>query len=578
MKKTLKYLAWGLAALLLTSPLALADNDKAVNDDAAIARSLDIFNTLYKELNTFYVDTIDAQKSIENAINAMLDDIDPYTEYIPAKETDDFMTMSTGEYGGIGSYLLERTIDGKKGVYISGPYEGSPAARAGLRSGDRIIEVDGDSTTGWGSDQVSKRLKGQANTHLTVTVVRPYDPDSVKTFSFNRETISVNPVPYYGVTRDNIGYINLTTFNDKSAQQVRDALVSLKKDPRVKNIVLDLRSNGGGIVEGAIQIVGCFVPKGTQVLQMRGRDKSSERTYKTTVDPVDTSIPLAVLIDGASASASEITAGALQDLDRAVIIGSRSFGKGLVQSTRALPYDGMLKVTIAKYYIPSGRLIQEVDYGNRNADGSYKKTTTDSTARVFHTAHGREVREGGGIAPDLKVEPRELKRIVYNIMRDHWDFDFATRYVAQHSDVPSPADFQITDTIFNEFKAFINPDKFEYDKVCEQQLAALRKTATAEGYMNDSTKAQFDRLEALLKHDLDHDLDLHRRDISYLLAQEIMDRLYYQRGQVEYSIKDDDFLDKAKEMFDKPGEYARLLNITAKKSKTAKQSTPKKKK
>ena len=570
MIKTLKYLAWGGLALVLAAPVALADEDTAVNDDMAVARSLDIFNTLYKELNTFYVDTIDAQKSIENAINAMLDDIDPYTEYIPAKEADEFMTMSTGEYGGIGSYLLERTVDGKKGVYISSPYEGSPAARAGLRAGDRIIMIDGDSTAGWGSEQVSKRLKGQANTHLTMTVVRPWDEDSVKTFSFMRETISVNPVPYYGVTHGDIGYIGLTTFNEKSAQQVRQALIELKKDPRVKNIVLDLRSNGGGIVEGAIQIVGCFVPKGTQVLQMRGRDKSSERTYKTTVEPVDTDIPLAVLIDGGSASASEITAGALQDLDRAVIIGSRSFGKGLVQSTRSLPYDGMLKVTIAKYYIPSGRLIQEVDYSNRNADGSYKKTTTDSTARVFHTAHGREVLEGGGIMPDLKIEPRELKRITYNIMRDHWDFDFATRYVAQHQDIPGPSEFEVTDTIFNEFKAFINADKFEYDKVCEQQLATLRKTATTEGYMNDSTTAAFDRLESLLKHDLDHDLDLHREDISYLLSQEIMDRLYYQRGQVECSIRNDETLDKAKAMFDNPGEYQRLLNLPDKKSSSRK--------
>ncbi len=568
----MKYLAWCCAALCLVTLPALADDDdRAVNDDAAVARSLSIFNALYKELNTFYVDTINAQQSIENAINAMLDDIDPYTEYIPAKETDDFITISTGEYGGIGSYLMERTVNGKKGVYISGPYEGSPAAHAGLRTGDRIIMIDGDSTANWTSDQVSKRLKGQANTHLTVTVVRPYDEDSIKTFSFNRETISVNPVPYYGVTRDNIGYIALSTYNEKSAQQVREALIELKKDPRVKNIVLDLRSNGGGIVEGAIQIVGYFVPKGTQVLQMRGRDKSSERTYKTTVDPIDTEIPLAVLIDGGSASASEITAGALQDLDRAVIIGTRSFGKGLVQSTRTLPYDGMLKVTIAKYYIPSGRLIQEVDYGNRNEDGTYKKTTTDSTATVFHTAHGREVREGGGIAPDIKVEPRELKRIVYNIMRDRWDFDFATKYVAEHGqDIANPTDFQVTDEIFNEFKAFINPEKFEYDKVCEQQLATLRKTATAEGYMNDSTTALFDRLEAMLKHDLDHDLDLHRRDIAYLIGQEIMDRLYYQRGQVENSIKDDEYLDAARDMFNKPGEYARILNIKSKPAKKKK--------
>ena len=571
MKKTLKILVWSCLAIALAAPCAMAGSDDNVNDDAAVARNLDIFNSLYKELNTFYVDTINAQKAIENAINAMLNEIDPYTEYIPAVEADEFMTMSTGEYGGIGSYLTERTVNGKKGVYISGPYEGSPAARVGLRAGDRIIVIDGDSTTGWTSDKVSKRLRGQANTHLTLTVVRPYDEDSIKTFSFNRETISVNPVPYYGVTRDNIGYIGLTTFNEKSAQQVRDAVIELKKDPRVKGIVLDLRSNGGGIVEGAIQIVGCFVPKGTQVLVMRGRDKSSERTYKTTVDPVDTEIPLAVIIDGGSASASEITAGALQDLDRAVIIGNRSFGKGLVQSTRSLPYDGMLKVTIAKYYIPSGRLIQEVDYGNRNEDGTYKMTTTDSTARVFYTAHGREVREGGGIMPDIKVEPREMKRIVYNIMRDQWDFDFATKYVAEHGkDIPNPTDFEVTDEIFNEFKAFINPEKFEYDKVCEQQLATLRKTATAEGYMNDSTAAQFDRLEAMLKHDLDHDLDLHRRDIAYLIGQEIMDRLYYQRGQVENSIKDDEYLDAAKQMFDKPGEYARILNLKAKPAKKKK--------
>ena len=571
MKKTLKILVWSCLAIALAAPCAMAGSDDNVNDDAAVARNLDIFNSLYKELNTFYVDTINAQKAIENAINAMLNEIDPYTEYIPAVEADEFMTMSTGEYGGIGSYLTERTVNGKKGVYISGPYEGSPAARVGLRAGDRIIVIDGDSTTGWTSDKVSKRLRGQANTHLTLTVVRPYDEDSIKTFSFNRETISVNPVPYYGVTRDNIGYIGLTTFNEKSAQQVRDAVIELKKDPRVKGIVLDLRSNGGGIVEGAIQIVGCFVPKGTQVLVMRGRDKSSERTYKTTVDPVDTEIPLAVIIDGGSASASEITAGALQDLDRAVIIGNRSFGKGLVQSTRSLPYDGMLKVTIAKYYIPSGRLIQEVDYGNRNEDGTYKKTTTDSTARVFYTAHGREVREGGGIMPDIKVEPREMKRIVYNIMRDQWDFDFATKYVAEHGkDIPNPTDFEVTDEIFNEFKAFINPEKFEYDKVCEQQLATLRKTATAEGYMNDSTAAQFDRLEAMLKHDLDHELDLHRRDIAYLIGQEIMDRLYYQRGQVENSIKDDEYLDAAKQMFDKPGEYARILNLKAKPAKKKK--------
>jgi len=569
MNKTIKHCAAALLTLAVAAaPLARAD--KPVNDDAAVARNLDIFNSVYKELNTYYVDTLNAQKTIENAINAMLDDIDPYTEYIPAKETDDFMTLSTGEYGGIGSYIMQRTGD-RKGVYISGPYEGSPAARAGMRCGDRIVMIDNDSTASWTSDQVSRHLKGQANTHVRVQVVRPYDPDSVKTFDMVRETIKINPVPYYGVTRGDIGYICLTTYNEQSAQQVRDALIALKRNPAVKRIVLDLRGNGGGIVEGAIQIVGCFVPKGTQVLVMRGRDKSSERTYKTTSEPVDTQIPLAVLIDGSSASASEITAGALQDLDRAVIIGTRSYGKGLVQSTRPLPFDGMLKVTIAKYYIPSGRLIQEVDYANRNADGSYKKTTAaDSTAQIFHTANGREVKGGGGITPDVKVEPKEMTRVVYNIIRDQWAFDFATWYASQHPTVPSPAEFEVTDEIFNQFKSFINPDKFEYDKVCEQQLEKLRKTATTEGYMNDSTSAAFDRLEKMLKHDLSHDLDLHRSEISTLLSQEIMDRYYYQRGQVENSLKHDESLDKASEMFNKAGEYERLLGITTSKRATGK--------
>ena len=575
MKKSFKYLIWCCVACCLAAPAALADDDAVVNDDAAVARSIEIFNSLYRELNTYYVDSINPQQTIENAINAMLDSIDPYTEYIPNSDTEEFITMNTGEYGGIGSYIMERMVDSVRYVFISGPYEGSPAAKAGLRTGDRIVMIDNDSTVGWTNEQVSNRLRGQANTYLTVKVVRPLDEDSVKTFRIKRETINVNPVAYYGVTRGNIGYIYLNTFNEKSAQQVRDAVVELKKNAAVKNIVLDLRGNGGGIVESTVQIVGCFVPKGTEVLVMRGREKSSERTYKTTVEPIDTKIPLAVLIDGGSASASEITAGALQDLDRAVIIGQRSFGKGLVQTTRELPYDGMLKVTIAKYYIPSGRLIQEVDYARRNADGSYQKTTTDSTARVFDTAHGRKVLEGGGIMPDIKVEVPESKLICYNIIRDHWDFDFATKYVAEHPTIASPAEFEITDSIFNDFKAFIDPAKFDYDQVFVQYLDALRKVTEIEGYMNDSTKAEFDRLGAMLKHDLDHDLDLNRADISRLLSSEIVDRYYYTRGQIENNIKVDECLDAARDMFDKSGEYSRILNLKAKKNKISARSRTK---
>ena len=557
MKKHIKISTVLLLALALLVPIARGEEKD--NSEAAIVRNLDIFNSLYKELNTYYVDTIDAQKSIETAINAMLDDIDPYTEYIPAKSREEFQVISTGEYGGIGSYIQERRGE-KKGVYISGPYKDSPADRAGVRTGDRILVIDSDTVTGWSSDKVSNKLKGLANTQVRLTVVRPYCDDSIKTFDITRETIKLSPVPYYGVTRGDMGYICLNTFNEHSFSQVRDALIELKKNPAVKSIVLDLRGNGGGLMESAVQIVGLFVPKGTPVLTTRGRDKQSEKIYKTTADPIDPKIPLAVLVDGGSASSAEITAGALQDLDRAVMLGSRSFGKGLVQSVRPLPFDGALKVTIAKYYIPSGRLIQEIDYSQRDENGAYQRLP-DSLARVFHTAHGREVREGGGITPDIKVDYPELTRLVYNIVRDNWAFDFATRYAAQHPTIDPPATFVITDTIFNEFKQFIDPDKFQYDKVCETGIENLRKVAKTEGYINDETTEAFDRLEKLLKHDLSQDLDTHRSEIEKILAREIIQRYYYQAGETELDTRSDETLDRAHEVFTKPGEYRRILNL-----------------
>ncbi|MCF0182338.1 MAG: S41 family peptidase [Muribaculaceae bacterium] len=557
MKKAL-FTKFAAAVVLAALVVPTAMGDKNDNNIASVSRNLDVFNTLYKELNAFYVDTINAKKSIETAIGAMLDDIDPYTEYIPASQQDEFRTITTGEYGGIGSYIMQRK-SGKNGVYISGPYKDSPAAKAGLRPGDRIIMIDNDSVLTWSSDSVSAHLKGQPNTKVRLVVERPWVDDSIITVNITREKITVDPVPYYGVVHGCIGYINLSTFNEHSAQQVKDAIIELKKNPDVKFLALDLRGNGGGLMESAIQIVGHFVPKGTQVLVTRGRDKQSEKTYKTTAEPVDTQIPLAVLIDGGSASSSEITAGALQDLDRAVVIGSRSFGKGLVQSTRPLPYDGLLKVTIAKYYIPSGRLIQELDYSHRNEDGT-AKTIPDSALRVFYTAAGREVREGHGITPDIKVDYPELTRVVYNIVRDHWAFDFATKYASQHESIPDPAHFEVTDEIFNEFKAFIDPEKFNYDKVCEQGLEALKKLAKAEGYMNDSTTAAFDHLEKMLKHDLDNDLDINRKEINKALAQEILDRYYYNKGQIEYMTRNDETVGKTLEMFAKPGEYERILS------------------
>ncbi len=555
MNKTLKNVTLAAFVALVASPVATGALKRA--DNAAIVRNLDIFNSLYKELNTFYVDTLNPQKSIETAINAMLDDIDPYTEYYPAKKQDDLMMISTGEYGGIGSYIMLGT---DKAVYISEPYEGSPAAKAGLRPGDRIVKINGKSVKGWTQDKVSENLKGQANTSLTVTVVRPYCTDSVKTFNIVREKIKVNPVPYYGVVRGNIGYINLTTFNEQSAEAVKKALLEFKKNSQVKYLALDLRGNGGGLLESAVQIVGYFVPKGTMVLKQKGRLKQSEKIYKTTEEPIVPDMPLAVLIDGGSASSSEITAGSLQDLDRAVILGSRSFGKGLVQTTRQLPFDGLLKVTIAKYYIPSGRLIQEIDYSHRNADGTFKKVP-DSLTNVFTTAHGRKVRDGGGITPDIKINYPEVNRLVYNVVRDHWAFNYATKYASTHASVPSPAKFEVTDSMFADFKRFVDPKKFNYDKVCEEGVANLKKVAKTEGYMNDSTAAVFAQLEKLLKHDLGHDLDVNRKQLSGIIADEIMKRYYYQRGQIENTLNNDEAIDKAEAMFTKPGEYKRMLNL-----------------
>ncbi|MEG0012096.1 MAG: S41 family peptidase [Muribaculaceae bacterium] len=527
------------------------------NNDADITRNLDVFNSLYKELNMYYVDTINAQKTIETAIGSMLNDIDPYTEYIPPKDQEDFLIITTGEYGGIGSYIMES----KGNVYISEPYEGSPAHKAGLRAGDKIIMIDNDSVAKWGREKVSEHLKGQANTKLRVVVQRPYSTDSIIPFEIMREKIQVNSVPYYGLVRGNVGYISLTSFNEKSPNEVKNALLELKKNDAVKSIVIDLRGNGGGLLESAVQIVGLFTPKNTEVLKTRGRLMQSEKTYKTTQEPIDTKIPLAVLIDGGSASSAEIVAGALQDLDRAVILGARSYGKGLVQTTRPLPFDGLLKVTIAKYYIPSGRLIQAIDYSHRNADGSVARIP-DSLTTVYKTLHGREVRDGGGIKPDIEINFPDLNRLTYNIIRDNWAFNFATKFVSENKTIAPAQDFVITDTIFNDFKKFINPKAFQYDKVCELSLNKLKEAAEIEGYMNDSTKLQFAIMEKLLKHDLNRDIDFHRKDISKLLAVEIQKRYHFQKGEIIETLKDDETLDKAALMFNANDKYNEILNLS----------------
>lgn len=537
------------AALAVTAGVMRADR----SHDAALARNLNTFNSMVGQLELNYVDSIRTDEAFKAAINALLSTIDPYTEYYDADERENLMKMTTGEYGGIGSYIMER--DGSS--YISGPMEGSPSALAGLKSGDHIIRVDTVDVSKMGSDKVTKLLRGNPATTVEVTVARPFDNDSIKAFTIERRKLQQPSVPFYSVV-GNTGYVKLTSFIDKSPKEIREALESFRDNPEVKNVVLDLRGNVGGLVESAVDIVGYFVPKGTEVLRTRGRDKSHEKIYKTTRTPILPDMPLAVLIDGGSASASEITAGALQDLDRAVLIGSTSYGKGLVQSSFPLPYDGLLKVTVAKYYLPSGRLIQALDYSRRNPDGSVARTP-DSLANVFTTLHGREVRDGGGLKPDVTIDWGKTSRIVFNVVRDLWAFDFATKFCAENPSIPSPAVFEINDSIYDSFKRSIDPARFNYDKVCEDMMKEMREVAELEGYMNDSTKVQFDILEKMMTHNLDRDLDTHRKDISNYLADEIIGRYYYDRGKTEYSLRHDEAFDKAREILDDPAQYSSYL-------------------
>lgn len=552
-----------LPAILLTAAcgMAFAVPDTRKSHDAAVARNLTVFNSLVKELERNYVDTIRTEDAFKTSIKALLSTIDPYTEYYTSDDQEELSKLTTGEYAGIGSYLMER--DGS--TFISAPYENSPAALAGLKPGDKILRVDTTDVSGKPSAVVSKLLRGQPGTTVSIRVLRPFAKDSIVDVSIERKKIQTPSMPYATfIDSTGTGYVRLTSFIDKSPQEVRGALEGFKANPRLKNVVLDLRGNGGGLVESAVEIVGFFVPKGTEVLRTRGREKNSEKIYKTPKNPILPDIPLAVLIDGGSASASEITAGAIQDLDRGVLVGSRSYGKGLVQGTRTLPYDGLLKVTIAKYYIPSGRLIQALDYSHRNPDGSVARTP-DSLTNVFRTRAGREVRDGGGLTPDTTVKWEKVSRLLYNIARDNWAFDYATKYASQNPTIASPEKFEITDTVYADFKRSIDPARFKYDKVGEDLIKQLRETLEQEGYMSDEVKTTIDSLSKMLIHDLNSDLDAKRPEIAQYLAEEIAGRYHYDRGRMAQQIKRDTGLTTALEILRDPVKYKKILSPKEKK-------------
>ena len=547
----LRYIALAVAAAAGIASLSAKDNKKE------IARNLNIFNSVYKAVNSSYVDTIDAQKTIRAAIDAMLAELDPFTEYIPEEDTEDFRTISTGEFGGIGAYISQNKA---RETFVSEPQEGTPAALSGLKAGDVFITINGDTVTTIGSDKVSERLRGQAGTGLSVSVRRQLATgDTIVNVDITRAKIEVPTVPYWGVVRDTVGYISLNTFNDKSYPEVKKAVEALVKDPRVKGIALDLRGNGGGLMESAINIVSIFTPKGTEVLRTRGRNVTNEKIYRTTKDPVDVSVPLVVIIDDNSASSSEIVAGSLQDLDRAVIMGERSYGKGLVQSTLPIPYNGLVKVTTQRYYIPSGRLIQAIDWSHRNADGTVARKP-DSLTNVFYTKAGRQVRDGGGITPDIKVEYPDISRLTYTLVTNNKVFDFVTRYAAGHEQIAEPDDFVSTDEFYDEFKASIDPSTINYDKPCEVIIDELEKAAKREGYLDEAVTAKIAELREVMHHDLAKDLDTNRRQIEQYLVPELLRRYYYQRGATAYSLKSDPAVARAAQLLANRADYTTILS------------------
>lgn len=537
-----------------------------------ISKNLDIFNSIFKELDMFYVDTVNAEKMIQTGVEGMLSLTDPYTEYYPEEEVSSLKEMTTGKYGGIGAAI--RYYETKDRIAVVEPTEGMPAAEAGVKAGDIILSVGGkemvrgDMKPQEFSSKVSEALRGEPGTSFVLKVLRPLKNDStVMEFKITRKNIRTNPVPYYGMVKDSIGYLALSSFTENSAKDFKKAFIELKQKG-AKSLIIDLRDNGGGSLSEAVDIVNLYVPKGQEIVMTKGKVRQAQGSYKTQNEPVDTQIPLAVLVNGATASASEIVSGSLQDLDRAVVIGSRTFGKGLVQTIRPLPYNGTLKVTTSKYYIPSGRCIQAIDYAKKNADGSVARTP-DSLTTVFHTAAGREVRDGGGIRPDIEVKGDKIPNIVFYLMNDDLIFDYATQYCWNHPTLASVDDFKLTDADYEAFKKLVKSRNFTYDRQSEKMLKSLKEIAEFEGYMTEAAE-EFKALEKKLNHNLDRDLDYFAKPIKEYISQEIVTRYFYQRGAAMERLKDDTDLEEAIKVLQNPVRYREILSAPVKKDEPVK--------
>ncbi|MFV0553302.1 MAG: S41 family peptidase [Mangrovibacterium sp.] len=504
----------------------------------SIDKNLDIFYSLVRELNVFYVDDIEVNKMMRKGVDEMLKSLDPYTTFIPEEEMDDFTFMTTGEYAGVGAMI---GIHGDE-VMVSEPYQGFPADKAGLRAGDVFVEVGGKSTKGMSVSDVSDLLRGTSNEVVNVKVKR-YGVKKPLSIDVVREKIQIDAVPYYGMLDNQVGYLQLTSFTAGCGSEIRKIIKELKDKDGATSLIIDLRNNPGGLLNEAVTIVSAFVPKGTKVVYTKSKAEQWDQEYLTTEEPIDLDIPLAVLVNRGSASASEIVSGALQDLDRAVVIGSRTFGKGLVQATRDLSYNAKLKLTTAKYHVPSGRCIQALDYSNRNEDGSVG-LVPDSLISEFTTSNGRKVYDGGGITPDVKVSLPIGSSFTFNLVRDYLFFDYATKFYYENKEIAPAEDFEISDAIYADFCQFIADKDFDYESETEKALNKLEKIAKEEKYYERAT-SQFDALRQQVAHELQKDLQDFEEDNKMILCDEIVTRYYYQRGAIISSMKSDQVLDRA---------------------------------
>ena len=544
---------WKVVVALLAIGIPSVAQNKDHNFD--VAKNLDVFNAIYKQLDMMYVDTLNADEVIGNGINAMLRSLDPYTVYFPAEQQKELKEIYTGKFAGIGALI--RYYPKLKYTVIDEPYRGMPAAEAGLRKGDIIFGIDDVSMAGKDSKFVSEHLRGTPGTSIVLRIKR-WSTGKEMRVKVTRRIIKQPALPYYGMRKGGVGYISLRQFTEGCAKEMRRAVMDLKAKG-MKSLIFDLRNNGGGSEQEAVDIVNMFVRKGLMIVSNRGKLKRANRDYKTAVEPIDTLMPIVVLVNGGTASAGEITSGSLQDLDRAVILGSRTYGKGLVQMSVDLPYNGSLKLTTNKYYIPSGRCIQAINY--KHSNGGYVEHVPDSLTKVFHTANGREVRDGGGIQPDVEIKPDSLPNIAYYL--EYVDsnsvlMNYEVEYIAKHPAIAPASEFELSDTDYADFKQRVLKSGFSYDRESEKYLKNLVKLAKFEGYYDDA-KAEFEQLEKKLSHNVEKDLDYNKAVIKQLITNDIVTAYYYQSGAIEHSLRSDKQMQAAEKLLNTPQEYRRLL-------------------